>query len=268
MERLVGKPAPDFVVDALSADGESFTKISLSDYRGKWLVLFFYPMDFTFVCPTELTAFSGCLDRFQAADAALLSVSTDSVYTHQAWQRNGLGRLGYPMAADQSLQVCSSYGVLLEEKGVALRGLFLIDPEQNVRYSVIHDNNIGRNPEEVLRVLAALKTGGLCAAGWTEGEDNLHPQDAEEMPVGKATAGSVQIYTMPDCSYCRGVKEFLRSVGVAYQEIDLSRDRKGQKFMAKRGYTGLPVTVIDGQEIVGYDMPRIKTALGLSGTER
>lgn len=146
-----------------------------ADYAGKWLVLFFYPMDFTFVCPTELTAFSEHRETFRAAGAELLSVSTDSVYTHQAWQRNGLGGLGYPMAADQTLRVCADYGVLLEEEGVALRGLFLIDPEQKVRYSVIHDNNIGRNPEEVLRVLAALKTGGLCAAGWKAGEENLRP---------------------------------------------------------------------------------------------
>ena len=157
MERLIGKQAPYFSMEALSADGEHFVRVALPDYAGKWLVLFFYPMDFTFVCPTELTAFSEHRETFRAAGAELLSVSTDSVYTHQAWQRNGLGGLGYPMAADQTLRVCADYGVLLEEEGVALRGLFLIDPEQKVRYSVIHDNNIGRNPEEVLRVLAALK---------------------------------------------------------------------------------------------------------------
>ena len=168
MERLIGKQAPYFSMEALSADGEHFVRVALPDYAGKWLVLFFYPMDFTFVCPTELTSFSEHREAFRAAGAELLSVSTDSVYTHQAWQRNGLGGLGYPMAADQTLRVCADYGVLLEEEGVALRGLFLIDSEQRVRYSVIHDNNIGRNPEEVLRVLAALKTGGLCAAGWKE----------------------------------------------------------------------------------------------------
>ena len=137
MERLIGKQAPYFSMEALSADGEHFVRVALPDYAGKWLVLFFYPMDFTFVCPTELTAFSEHRETFRAAGAELLSVSTDSVYTHQAWQRNGLGGLGYPMAADQTLRVCADYGVLLEEEGVALRGLFLIDPEQKVRYSVI-----------------------------------------------------------------------------------------------------------------------------------
>ena len=251
-------------MEALAADGEHFTRICLSDYKGKWLVLFFYPMDFTFVCPTELTAFSDCREAFSQAGAELLSVSTDSVYTHLAWQRNGLGKLGYPMAADQTLRGSDSYGVLLEEEGVALRGLFLIDPEQKVRYSVIHDNNIGRNPQEVLRVLAALQTGGLCAAGWTAGEENLHPEVPQQEPVfRKARDAMVRIYTMPTCSCCRSVKEFLRKAGVDYEEFDLSHDKAGQAFMKLRDYTGLPVTVIDGEEIVGYDMPRIQKALGL-----
>lgn len=255
-------------MEALAADGEHFARISLSDYKGKWLVLFFYPMDFTFVCPTELTAFSECREKFEQAGAQLLSVSTDSVYTHLAWQRNGLGKLGYPMAADQTLRVCDSYGVLLEEEGVALRGLFLIDPEQKVRYSVVHDNNVGRNPEEVLRVLAALQTGGLCAAGWTAGTENLQPQAPQQTALPRKARGAmVRIYTMPACSYCRSVKEFLRQVGVDYEEFDLSHDKAGQAFMKLRGYTGLPVTVIDGAEIVGYDMPRIREALGLDGQD-
>ncbi len=261
MDRLIGKKAPWFSMEVLSEDGENFSQAALADYAGKWLVLFFYPMDFTFVCPTELTAFSDCLEKFREAGAELLSVSTDSVYTHLAWQRNGLGKLGYPMASDQTLQVCADYGVLLEEKGVALRGLFLIDPEQIVRYSVIHDNNIGRNPDEVLRVLAALQTGGLCAAGWTEGEDTLHPEQEERETV--AGDVSVRIYTMPSCSYCRSVKEFLKNAGVDYEEINLETDKDGQAFMRNRGYRGLPVTVISGKEIVGYDMPKIKDALGM-----
>ncbi len=264
MERLVGKKAPDFSMEALAEDGESFVRVGLKDYAGKWLVLFFYPMDFTFVCPTELTAFSDCRTKFQDAGASLLCVSTDSVYSHLAWRRNGLGKLGYPMAADQSLQVCEKYGVLLEQEGVALRGLFIIDPEQNVRYSVIHDNNVGRNPAEILRVLAALKTGGLCAAGWTQGEDLIDPNAPaqKEKPVTAKTA-PVRIYTMPGCSYCRSVKEYLREIGMEYEEIDLSTDEKGKAFMNQRGYTALPVTVIGATEISGYDMPKIKAALGI-----
>ena len=169
------------------------------------------------------------------------------------------------MAADQTLRVCADYGVLLEEEGVALRGLFLIDSEQRVRYSVIHDNNIGRNPEEVLRVLAALKTGGLCAAGWKAGEENLRPDMPEREAPVLAGAAPVRIYTTPGCSYCRSVKEFLRQSGISYEEVNLAEDKAGQAFMESRGYTGLPVTVIGAEEIVGYNMPRIKAALGPSG---
>ena len=265
MERLIGKQAPYFSMEALSANGEHFVRVALPDYAGKWLVLFFYPMDFTIVRPTELTSYSEHREAFRAAGAELLSVSTDSVYTHQAWQRNGLGGLGYPMAADQTLRVCADYGVLLEEEGVALRGLFLIDPEQKVRYSVIHDNNIGRDPEEVLRVLAALKTGGLCAAGWKAGEENLRSDTPEREAPVLAGAAPVRIYTMPGCSYCHSVKEFLRQSGISYEEVSLAEDKAGQAFMESRGYTGLPVTVIGAEEIMGYNMPRIKAALGLSG---
>lgn len=263
MERMVGNRAPDFSMEVLASNGEDLTRVRLSDYAGKWLVLFFYPMDFTFVCPTELTAFSDCREDFARMGAELLSVSTDSVYCHLAWQRNGLGKLGYPMAADQTLQVSRDYGVLLEDQGVALRGLFIIDPQQEVQYAVVHHNNIGRNPQEVLRVLAALQTGGLCGANWTPGEDNLVP-GAEPVPETTAVkAGYVRIYTMPTCSYCKSVKEFLTEHGVAYEEVDLSHDKQGQRFMEDRGYTRLPVTVIDGDEIVGYSMPRIRQALGL-----
>lgn len=265
MERLVGRKAPEFSMEALSADGERFTRVSLGDYAGKWLVLFFYPMDFTFVCPTELTAFSEHLPDFAAAEAELLSVSTDSKYSHLAWTRDGLGKLGYPMAADQNLRTSQAYGVLLEEEGVALRGLFLIDPEGVVRYSVIHDNDIGRSPAEVLRVLRALQSGGLCGAGWQPGEDNLHPQDLEEprQAPQAADAPPVRVYSQPGCSYCRRTKEYLAEHGVSYVDIDLTKDREGQKFMNRRGYTRLPVTVVGETEIEGYDLGAVARALGL-----
>lgn len=265
MERMIGSKAPQFTMNTLTADGETFAPVTLEDYAGKWLVLFFYPLDFTFVCPTELTAFSKCLEKFSAQNTELLAVSTDSVYSHLAWQRNGLGKLGYPMAADQTLAVSKAYGVLLEDEGIALRGLFIIDPEQTVRYSTIHDNNIGRNTQEVLRVLLALQTGGLCAAGWQEGQENLDPDaEAESAVTPIQTDGAVTIYTMPDCSYCKSVKAFLKEHGVDYHEVDLSHDTAGRRFMAARKYTGLPVTVIGTHEIVGYDMPNIKQSLGLN----
>jgi peroxiredoxin (alkyl hydroperoxide reductase subunit C) len=175
---LVGKPAPDFKMpstknlDTLSED------VKLSDYRGKWLVFFFYPMDFTFVCPTEVTAFSDRITEFKELDAEILGVSTDSKYTHKAWietpvNRNGIGLIKYPLGADQTLKVSRDYGVLVEEQGVSLRGLFVIDPDGIVQYEVVHNLDTGRNVDEILRVLQALQSGGLCAANWKPGQHNL-----------------------------------------------------------------------------------------------
>jgi peroxiredoxin (alkyl hydroperoxide reductase subunit C) len=175
----VGQKAPDFRM-ATTANLEKLdSEASLDSYKGKWLVLFFYPLDFTFVCPTEITAMSDRMADFRAADAEVLGVSTDSVYSHRAWiktprDQNGLGNLEFPLAADTTLKTSRDYGVLIEEKGIALRGLFIIDPEGVLRYSVVHDLNIGRSVEETLRVLQALQAGGLCPANWKPGEKLLN----------------------------------------------------------------------------------------------
>lgn len=176
--RLVGKPAPDFSMEAVTGDGKEFKRVSLSDYRGKWLVLFFYPLDFTFVCPTEITALSDAYEVFKNLDTDILGVSTDSVYSHRAWintprEQNGLGPLNFPLAADLTHQVSRDYGVLIEEEGVALRGLFIIDPEGELKYQVVNHNDVGRSVEETLRVLQALQSGGLCGANWQPGDANL-----------------------------------------------------------------------------------------------
>lgn len=255
MERLVGKKAPDFHVEAVSGDGDSFFEAELQDYTGKWLMLLFYPMDFTFVCPTELTAFSKAYEAFAELDTEILGVSTDSKYSHQAWIRSSLGELRFPLAADKLMKLSCDYGVLEEEAGTALRGLFLIDPEQTVRYAAVHDSSIGRSVDETLRVLTALKTGGLCPANWKAGEKLIDP-DAVDI-LQKSGEASVKIYTLPDCGYCQQVKEFLRSKGVDYVEIDLSNSRAGQDFMDARGYTGTPVTVVKGQEVVGLNLKRL-----------
>ncbi len=264
MNRLTGKKAPDFHIQAVSGDGEQFLELSLDSYRGHWLVLFFYPLDFTFVCPTEITAFSQAIEAFEQADAKILGVSTDSVYCHQAWIRSGLGAITYPLGADKTMSMAADYGVLLEDEGVALRGLFLIDPEQTVRYSVIHDNNVGRNTDEVLRVLKALQTGSLCGANWTIGSAPLSPEPsapsvATDAPL--STEDPVKIYTQPGCSYCTKTKEFLGAHHIPYVEIDLSTDKEGQAFMDSRGYTALPVTVIGTDEISGFRLDKIETLL-------
>ena len=166
----VGQQAPDFEAEAVS--GRDFAKVKLSDYQGKWVVLFFWPLDFTFVCPTEVTAFSKRLGEFKALGAEVLGASIDSKFTHLAWKEK-IGDIGYPMVSDITKHISNEYGVLLEQDGVALRGLFIIDPEGRLRYQVVHELSVGRNVDEVLRVLKALQTGELCPIDWEEGMQTL-----------------------------------------------------------------------------------------------
>ncbi len=167
----VGKPAPYFRVESVRPNGE-FRQIDLSDYKGKWLVLFFYPLDFTFICPTEITEYSKRLDEFVALQACVLGGSTDSVHSHKAWLKD-LGELKYPLFSDITKTLSRDYGTLIEEKGIALRGTFIIDPEGILRYALYHDLGVGRSVSETLRVLKALQTGELCPVEWVEGEQTL-----------------------------------------------------------------------------------------------
>ncbi len=175
----VGSPAPDFALPSTKdATGphDLGKEVRLADYRGKWLVLFFYPLDFTFVCPTEIRALSDRRDEFQEFDAEILGCSTDSVFSHWAWlntapENNGISGTRYPLAADFTKETARAYGVLDEGSGTARRGLFIVDPEGRLRYAVVTDDNIGRSVDETLRVLQALQTGGLCPANWQPGTD-------------------------------------------------------------------------------------------------
>ncbi|MBC7996629.1 MAG: peroxiredoxin [Leptolyngbya sp.] len=174
----VGKRAPDFDMPSTKDMKGLKENVRLADFKGKWLILFFYPLDFTFVCPTEITAFDKKYDEFKKAGAEILAISTDSVYSHRAWiqtpeDKGGLGPVAFSLASDITKDVSRDYGVLMEDKGIALRGLFIIDPDGNLQYQVVHSLNIGRSVEETLRVLEALKTGGLCAADWKPGQKPL-----------------------------------------------------------------------------------------------
>ncbi len=176
--RMVGLAAPDFKMKAVTGDGKVFQDVSLSDYKGKWLVMFFYPRDFTFVCPTELRSMSEHCSEFNKIGAELLAVSTDSEYSHKNWieadaSAGGVGYLNYPIASDATHEVSKNYGVFIEEQGAALRGLFIISPEGELKYQVVHDLNVGRSASETLRVLQALQAGGLCPADWTPGDEML-----------------------------------------------------------------------------------------------
>jgi len=185
MSVLVQQAAPDFKAQAVMPDG-SFKEISLADYRGKYVVLFFYPLDFTFVCPTEIIAFSEAESRFSGLGVQLLGCSIDSQFTHLAWRntpRNdgGLGDIRYPLVADLNKDIARSYGVLLDG-GIALRGLFLIDKDGVVRHQVVNDLPLGRSVDEALRVVQALQyfeaNGEVCPANWQEGDLTIKPDPA------------------------------------------------------------------------------------------
>jgi alkyl hydroperoxide reductase subunit AhpC len=168
----VGNPAPGFTLEAVAA--EEFKSISLSDYRGRWVVLFFYPLDFTLVCPTEIRGFNAALPRLRELNAEVLAISVDSKYSHLAWIKRGdLGKLEFPLLSDFNKAVARGYGILDEESGAAQRGLFIIDPEGNIQYLVVHNGDVGRSVEETLRILSALQTGELCPLGWKPGQKTL-----------------------------------------------------------------------------------------------
>ena len=180
MSTLIGQKAPDFTAAAVLANGEIVNNFNLHQSIAKKCgILFFYPLDFTFVCPTELTTFSDRYQDFVEIGADVIGISTDSVYSHRAWlntprDNGGVQGLNYPLAADATKNVARDYGVLIEERGIALRGLFVIDPEGILRYKVVHDLNVGRSAEETLRVIKALQTGGLCQAEWRPGDKTLN----------------------------------------------------------------------------------------------
>jgi peroxiredoxin 1 len=175
-------PAPEFTGTAV-VNGE-FKTISLSDYKGKYVVLFFYPLDFTFVCPTEIIAFSDRASEFQSIGCELIACSTDSHFSHLAWintprKQGGLGEMKIPLLADKSMKIARDYGVLLEDAGVTFRGLFIIDPTGKLRQITVNDLPVGRSVDETLRLIQAFqytdKHGEVCPAGWKPGSDTIKP---------------------------------------------------------------------------------------------
>ena len=179
----VGQVAPDFTAEAVV--DQEFKTIKLSDYRGKYVVLFFYPLDFTFVCPTEITAFSDRHADFKAINTEILGVSVDSVFSHLAWiqtdrKRGGVGDLNYPLVADIKKEVSAAYNVLDPEAGVALRGLFIIDKDGIIQHATINNLAFGRNVDETLRVLQAIQyvqshPDEVCPANWKPGDATMNP---------------------------------------------------------------------------------------------
>lgn len=176
----IGNPIPDFEMEALHED--KVKKIKLSDYQGKWLILFFYPADFTFVCPTELEEMADNYGEFQKLGAEVVSVSTDSIFAHKAWKdtSNAIGKIKFPMASDRTQELCEMFGTYIYEEGESLRGTFMIDPDGILRSIEINHNDIGRSAGELLRKLRAAKfvnenNGKVCPASWKPGDDTLEP---------------------------------------------------------------------------------------------
>lgn len=183
MAALVNHQAPHFTLECIDWENLRERTVQLSDYSGEWLILIFYPRDFSFVCPTELIAFSAEVTEFHKRHSQLLGISVDSLESHREWletprEKGGLGPLQFPLAADSSGQTARAYGVWDAEKQVAQRGLFIIDPHGILQYAVVHNLNVGRAAAEILRVLDALQTGGLCPASWTAADGTI---DAESV---------------------------------------------------------------------------------------
>ena len=180
METLVGKKAPYFEAEATI--GQDFKKITLNDYKGKYLCLFFYPLDFTFVCPTELHAFSDKMDEFKKRNCELLACSVDSKFSHAAWLRTprnqgGIEGVKYPILSDIQKTIARSYGTLFEDGGIAFRGLFLINKDGVVQHALVNNLPLGRNVDEAVRVLEAIQyneeNGEVCPANWKKGDEAM-----------------------------------------------------------------------------------------------
>lgn len=183
MSLLVTQPAPDFTATAVMPDNSFKEDFRLADYRGKYVLLFFYPLDFTFVCPSEILAFNKAIPEFTESNCQLIGISIDSHFSHLAWKNTkindgGIGQIGYPLVSDLDKSISRAYEVLLDA-GIALRGLFLIDREGIVRHQVVNDLPLGRSVNEALRVLHALqfteKYGDVCPANWQKGEEAMKP---------------------------------------------------------------------------------------------
>ena len=176
----ISEKVPDLEFEIYHND--QIKKVKFSDYKSKWLVLLFYPADFTFICPTELEEAANLYDQFKKENAEIISVSTDTVFVHKAWHdnSNAIKKVKYPMAADPSGKICREFGTYIESEGLSLRGSFIIDPDGILKAAEIHDNSIGRCAEEILRKLQAAKfvrenKGEVCPASWKPGKKTLKP---------------------------------------------------------------------------------------------
>jgi len=174
----INQIVPDFTLKAYHED--KIKDIKLSDYKGKWVVLIFYPGDFTFICPTELEEAANMREEMEKKGAEILSISTDSVYVHKAWhdQSPAIKGVSFPMLSDSTGKVAKEFGAYIDEDGVCLRGTFIIDPDGILQNMVVSSLNVGRSVEETIRTLQALRTGGLCPVEWKPGQETLNTKNS------------------------------------------------------------------------------------------
>lgn len=179
---LIGKTLPDFELESYFPIGDKISKLKLTSFKGKWLVLLFYPADFTFICPTELSEAADYYTKFQKLGAEIVSVSTDTAFSHKAWHDNStaIKKIKFPMAADPTGKLCRALGTYIEEEGLSLRATFIIDPNQTIKAYDVHDNSVGRSTEEILRKLQAIQfvrehKGLVCPVSWKPGKKTLKP---------------------------------------------------------------------------------------------
>lgn len=170
MTAKVTMSAPAFSAEGLF--GDEVKKVSLSDYQGRWIILLFYPLDFSPLCPTEITAMDMAYEKFREMNTEILAISVDSTYTHRAWKKE-IGNIKFGMLSDLTKEISQNYGILLENEGISLRGTFIIDPDGIIRAATICEPSIGRSTDELLRLLQACQTGEICPADWKPGQKTL-----------------------------------------------------------------------------------------------
>jgi len=255
---LVGRPAPDFELACTSGTRHSRRTARLSDYRNRWLILMFYPRDFSLVCPTELSALSSRYGEFAGLGAELLAVSIDSIETHERWiampqAEGGLGPVSFRLASDPEGHTARAYGACLEPRCVALRGLLIIDPNSVVQYQVVHNLNVGRRTDEILRVLTALQTGGLCAESWLPGRETI--DTGRFMPGNRVSHYRIE----------RKVGEGgFGTVYLAYDEV-LERKVALKVVRSRDGWT--PNVLHEARAAAALNHPNVCTVFGVDDSE-
>ena len=257
-EAKVGIRAPGFTLSMVNGSGSERGQATLDDYLDRWLLLMFYPRDFSLVCPTELTAVSDRFAEFCERHCDVLAVSTDTIDTHVRWltsspSDSGIGPLTFPLASDPEGEVCKAYGVLVERGHLALRGLFIVDPNGVLQYQVVHNLSVGRSCDEILRVLDGLQSGGLCAAERSVGQPTL---DILDHLSPNRVIGQYQIESLLGSG----------AFGVVYRARDLVLDRTVALKVLRTGNTARDRVLAEARAAAALNHPNVCTIHAIDDT--